>query len=178
MQGIDRNLERTVRIAARALGRHGLAHAYGHYSARIDADSFLVCPARPMGLVKVAEPCVVVSVTEAWPGGVLGEVRNHQQIYRNRPEVGGIVRFVSPKGMTLGAFARAPKARYAFGAYVTPDTPLWLDPQLVRDERRAKGVAAIMGVRPEVLLRGGGSVTAGETLEKAVVLAWFLEDAC
>ena len=41
-----------VRIAARAVARGGLAHAYGHCSARIDAERFLVCPAVPMGLVR------------------------------------------------------------------------------------------------------------------------------
>ncbi|MFD2580185.1 hypothetical protein ACFSTD_19690 [Novosphingobium colocasiae] len=43
------DIDETVRMAARALGRNGLAHAYGHCSMRIDADSFMVCAALPMG---------------------------------------------------------------------------------------------------------------------------------
>ena len=43
--------ERVLRIAARALGRHGLAHAYGHCSVRLDAAHFLVCAPRPMALI-------------------------------------------------------------------------------------------------------------------------------
>ena len=39
--------QRQLRIAARAFARHGLAHAYGHCSGRIDERHFLVCAARP-----------------------------------------------------------------------------------------------------------------------------------
>ena len=43
-------LQRDLRIAARALARAGLVTAYGHCSVRLDADCFLVCAAKPMGL--------------------------------------------------------------------------------------------------------------------------------
>ena len=54
--------QRQLRIAARAFARHGLAHAYGHCSVRIDERHFLVCAARPMGLIALGEPGVVVPV--------------------------------------------------------------------------------------------------------------------
>ena len=83
------DLARTVRIAARALGRAGLVHAYGHCSARVDGDSFLVCPSVPMEHVPVGGDCPRVPVLGDLPAGVLGEVRLHQQIYARRPEAGG-----------------------------------------------------------------------------------------
>jgi HCOMODA/2-hydroxy-3-carboxy-muconic semialdehyde decarboxylase len=39
----------------------------------------------------------VVRYPRPLPAGVLGEVRLHQQIYRRRPEVGGIVRSMPPR---------------------------------------------------------------------------------
>jgi hypothetical protein len=72
--------ERRVRLAARALARHGLVHAYGHCSERLDANHFLVCAARPMGLIAAGEPGVIVPVVGPLPDGVLGEVRIHQQL--------------------------------------------------------------------------------------------------
>ena len=66
-----------VQVAARALGRAGLVHAYGHCSMRLDANHFLVCAAQPMGLIQDEEG-TVVSVVGALPDGVLGEVRVHQ----------------------------------------------------------------------------------------------------
>lgn len=169
---------RLVRVASRALGRHGLVHAYGHCSARLDADSFLVCPARPMGLVEVGEACTRVPVDGPLPDGVLGEVRIHQHIYRNRPEAGGVVRFMGPNVMALAALARSPQPRHGFGTYFAPEAPLWNDIQLIRDDEKAKGVVATMGSNAGVLMRGNGAVTAGESLMEALVLAWYLEDCC
>src|SRR5690242_4571538 len=90
-----------VRIASRAIGNAGLAHAYGHCSARLDTHEFLVSPAKPLGLVSNTDVPVRVSIEGPLPTGVLGEVRIHQQVYRARPEVGGIVRFQSPQVVSL-----------------------------------------------------------------------------
>ena len=35
-----------------------------------------------------------------------------------------------------------------------------------------------MGESAGLMMRGNGAVTAGQSLEEAVVLAWYLEDAC
>lgn len=168
----------TVRRAARAMGRHGLTHAYGHCSARIDAKRFLVCPAQPPGLIQPGEACVEVPVEGELPAGVLGEVRIHQRIYRDRPEAGGVVRFMSPSMMSLAALGLTPKSRHGFSAYFAPGPGLWDDPQLIRDAEKADGVAAAMGEGAAVMMRGNGAVTAGRDLPEAVVLAWYLEDAC
>ena len=169
--------QRLVRLAARALGRHGLAHAYGHCSTRLDNHHFLVCAPRPMGLIATGESGAVVPVVGALPDGVLGEVRIHQRIYAARPEVGGVVRCMSPKAMALGTLRRTPRPLHGFGAYFAPGAPLWDDPQLLRDDAAAAALAAAMGQAAAIVMRGNGVVTAAETLERAVVLAWYLEDA-
>lgn len=172
------DIARNVRVAARALGRHGLVHAYGHCSARIDAETFMVCPSRPMGSIELGEACTQVHIDGPLPDGVLGEVRLHQHIYKSRPEIGGVVRFMSPKMMSLAALGLTPKPRHGFGTYFAPSPPLWDDPQLIRDDEKAINVIAQMGEAPAVMMRGNGAVTAGDTLKEAVVLAWYLEDAC
>lgn len=171
-------LARTTRIAARALGRAGLVHAYGHCSARIDATRFLVCPAVPMEHVQVGQPCSEVPIDGALPNGVLGEVRLHQQIYRRRPQAGGVVRFMGPSMMALAALNRVPEMRHGFGTYFAPRVGLWEDAQLVRDDTRASGVIDAMGRSAGVIMRGNGAVVAGATLPEAVGLAWYLEDMC
>jgi len=170
-------VERLVRKAARALARAGLVNAYGHCSGRIDARSFVVCAARPMGLIATGEAGTLVPVEGPLPEGVLGEVRIHQSIYRRRPEVGGIVRCLPPKVLSLSTLRRTPKARHGFGSYFAPQAPLWDDPQLIRTEAQAEGVAAALGESRAVVMRGNGAVAAGATLEEAVVFAWYLEDA-
>src|SRR5258708_29405826 len=58
-----------VRVAARAIGRAGLAHAYGHCSVRIDDATCLVTPAKPMGLVMATDQPVRVSIESPLPAG-------------------------------------------------------------------------------------------------------------
>jgi HCOMODA/2-hydroxy-3-carboxy-muconic semialdehyde decarboxylase len=174
---VDEGLNRQLRLAARALGRHSLAHAYGHCSVRVDEHHFLVCAARPMGLVRPGEAGRVVPVEGPLPEGVLGEVRLHQQIYSRRPEIRAVTRSMPPALMALGSTRRVPSPRPGLGAYFGAGVALWDDPQLVRDDARAAGVIDALGQRAAVVMRGNGVVVAADSLQKAVGLTWYLEDA-
>lgn len=169
--------ERLVRIAARALGRHGLVHAYGHVSLRLDPAHFLVGASKPMGLVHPEDAGTVVPIDGPLPDGVLPEVRIHREIYRARPDVGGIARVQPAKTMSLSVLGRTPAACHGFGSYFHPAPPLWNDPMLVRDDARAIELAGTLGGARAIVMRGNGAVLAGDSLQMAVVLAWYLEDA-
>ncbi|OVZ56389.1 class II aldolase [Pigmentiphaga sp. NML080357] len=166
-----------MRAAARALARANLAHAYGHCSLRLDKDHFLVCAAKPMGMIAPHEAGTVVPVHGELPEGVLGEVRIHQHIYRLREDVGAVIRSMPRDVMTLSSAGVTPAPRHGMGSYFSPGVPLWDDPQLVRTEEQAAGVAAAMGQAPAVVMRGNGAVVAAAGLEQAVTLTWYLEDA-
>ncbi|MFJ9531802.1 class II aldolase/adducin family protein [Herbaspirillum sp. NPDC101396] len=169
--------QRRLRIAARALARANLVHAYGHCSLRLDAGHFLVCAPKPMSLITSADDGVVVPVDGPLPEGVLGEVRIHQQIYRNRPELGAVIRSMPPTVMSLSTARCTPQRRHGMGSYFPAPVPLWDDPQLIRTEQQAAGVAQAVGQGNVVVMRGNGAVVAAPTLEKALVLTWYLEDA-
>jgi HCOMODA/2-hydroxy-3-carboxy-muconic semialdehyde decarboxylase len=164
-------------MAGRALARAGLVSAYGHCSARINDDHFIVSPARPLGLVAPRDPCIEVAMNRPLPPEAAGEVRIHQAVYRRRPDVGGICRAQPPSVMTLSVARITPRARHGFSSYFAPAPPLWDDPALVRDESSAAGVAEALRDRPAIVLRGNGSLTVGATIEEATVLCWFLEDS-
>lgn len=166
-----------LRLAARALARANLVHAYGHCSMRLDDHHFLVCAPQPMGLISDSDNGTVVSIDGELPDGVLGEVRIHQEIYRRRPQVGGVVRSMPRDVMTLSAAGITPAPRHGMGTYFSPEVPLWNDVQLIRNKDLARGVAETMAEAPAVVMRGNGAVVAAESLEKAVVLTWYLEDA-
>lgn len=165
-----------VQQAARALGRNGLVHAYGHCSMRLDAESFLVCAAMPMGLIS-DEPGTVVPIAGPLPAGVLGEVRIHQAIYARRPDVGGVCRIMPPAIMSLSTQRIVPAARHGIGAYFHPGPVLWDDPRLLRDDGLAARLADQLGKLNAIVMRGNGAVVVGESIRQAVVLSWFLEDA-
>jgi HCOMODA/2-hydroxy-3-carboxy-muconic semialdehyde decarboxylase len=166
-----------VRVTARAIGRAGLSHAYGHCSARLDEDTFVVSPAKPMGLVTAQDNPVTVPVRGPLPSGALGEVRLHQQIYRRRADVRGIVRYQSPRIMSLSTLGRTPLARHGFGSYFAPHAPLWSDTRLIRDDGLAAAAADSLGNARAIVLRGNGAVAVGASLPEACVMAWYLEDA-
>jgi len=166
-----------VRKMARALARGGLVTAYGHCSLRLDGQSFLCCAPKPMGLIGKGEPGTIVPFDGALPEGVLGEVRMHQQIYKRRADVNAVCRFLSPNVMALAAIGLTPRARHGFGAYFYPQAPFWADPGLIRNDPAAVGVAATLGNAPAVVVSINGAVSVGETPERALTLAWFLEDA-
>lgn len=166
-----------VRVAARTLAKAGLVHAYGHCSARIGPGQFLVSPPKPLGMVTGTDNPVVVATTGELPAGALPEVIAHQHIYRLRDDVVGIVRFQSPQLMALSALGRTPRVLHGFGAYFAPGAPLHPDPRLVRDDASAAALAQRMGSAHAIVMRGNGAITAGASVEEAVALAWYLEDA-
>ena len=169
-------LDRRVRIAARALARHGLVQAWGHCSARIDDERFIVCAARPMGRIGVGEAGTVVHIGRELPAGVLGEVRVHQQIYRLRADVGGICRIMPPLTMALSTLGRVPTPRHGVGAF-NAACRYWDDPRLLRDDGLAAALAAHLGDAPSLVMRANGAVTVGPCIEVAAGFAWCLEDA-
>ncbi len=168
--------EKLVQLAAHALARAGLVHAYGHCSSRLDDSRFLVCAAGPMGLAHLGRGAIC-PVDGALPEGVLGEVRIHQQIYRLRKEIRGVCRIMPPATMALSTAGVAPAPRHGIGAFLGNGSAFWNDPRLLRDDADAAALAAAMGTNNCIIMRGNGAVTAAESLEKAVTVAWFLEDA-
>ena len=175
---VSADTQRVLRQAARALGRHGLAHAYGHCSLRLDDKHFLVCAPRPVGLMRPDDEGTVVAIdSPELPPGVLGEVRIHREIYRARPDVGGITRTMPRHTMSLSVMRRTPRVVHGMSAYLSPGVALWDDPQLIRNDEQALALARLLGDRTALCMRGNGAVVAGPSLQDAVVLTWYLEDA-
>ena len=171
------SLQRQLRVAARALARAGLVHAYGHCSVRLNEEKFLVCAPKPMGLILPGESGVVVPIDGPLPEEVLGEVRIHQAIYRLRSDVHGIARTTPANLMALSVAEKTPAPRHGLGAYFAPSVPLWNDTRLARSSELATEVAEAMGEGHAVVLRGNGAVVAAASLQEAVALSYYLEDA-
>jgi HCOMODA/2-hydroxy-3-carboxy-muconic semialdehyde decarboxylase len=169
--------QRELRVAARALARGQLVHAYGHCSLRLSNDELLVCAPRPMGSIAPGEDGTVVPVRGALPEGVLGEVRIHQQIYARRADVNAICRVMPPQTGLLALLRRTPRPRHGFGAYFAPGPALWDDPRLLRDDTAAARLAEALGDGKALVMRANGAVVVGASLVEAVSLSWFLEEA-
>ncbi|MGY2292477.1 class II aldolase/adducin family protein [Pseudomonas sp. SDO528_S397] len=166
-----------VRIAARALAYAGFVHAYGHCSQRLDAEHFLVCAAKPMGLIQPGEPGTVVPVQGPLPEGVLGEVRIHQQIYQRRSDVNAVIRSMPMQVMSLSCAGLTPRLRHGMGAYFKDGIALWDDPQLLRSDAQAAALAEQLGRAQALVMRGNGAIVVAGSLVEALTLNFYLEDA-
>lgn len=178
MEGDGRpELDRKLRLAARALPRHALGVGFGHVSARLDDANFLVCASKALNTIAPGDAGTPVPVDGALPGGVLGEVRMHQQIYARRDDVGAIVRTFAPDILTLSAMGLTPRARHGFGTYFAPAPPLWPETALLREDGKAAEVAEMLGAARAIVLRGNGCVVTGAGIEEALAMTYFLESA-
>lgn len=165
-----------VRKAARALSRAGLVGAYGHCSVRLSEHQMLVCAPKAMGTILPADEGTVVPIVGVLPEGVLGEVRVHQHIYRNRADVGAICRVFPRDVLTMSVLGEAPECRHGLSAFFYPRPAYWNDAQLMRTDELASGVATTLGRGAGIILRGNGAVTAAATIQQALALCVFLED--
>jgi HCOMODA/2-hydroxy-3-carboxy-muconic semialdehyde decarboxylase len=137
----------------------------------------LVSPAKPLGLVVAEDKAVMVTTTGSLPAEALPEVVVHQAIYAARSDVGGIARFQSPHIMALSALRLTPRALHGFGAYFAPYPPLYDDPRLMRNADAATALVDTLGSSRAVIMRGNGAIAVGTSIEEAIVMAWYLEDA-
>ncbi|NDZ18798.1 class II aldolase [Variovorax sp. WS11] len=170
--------EVTVRKAARALARAGLVGAYGHCSARLSDSELLVCASKAMGTILPTDEGTVAPIVGALPGGVLGEVRVHQFIYRMRPDVGAICRVFPPNVLTMSVLGQAPECRHGLSAFFYPRPVYWDDARLMRTDELAGGVAAALGQAAGIIMRGNGAVVAASNMQQAIALCVYLEDMC
>lgn len=170
-------LARHVRMAGRALARSGLVHAFGHCSARLDDQRFIITPPKPMGNVRLQDEPPEVPIVGPLPEGLLGEVRIHQAIYLRRPDVRAVCRVTPFHVELLSLVRRTPRARHGLGVIFDPAVRLWDDPRLLRDNESAQRLAEDLGAGRAIVMRGNGAVIVGADLAEAVASAWLLEDA-
>jgi ribulose-5-phosphate 4-epimerase/fuculose-1-phosphate aldolase len=167
-------------MANRITCRMGLSTAFGHVSARIpDSDSFLIPGRSSPGL---AEPGRLLTMeldgtVVAGEGPPNTEFWIHARIYAARPEVGAIVHVHSPACVVLSQLGLTVRPLHNSGAAVGITVPVYEEVGLIRSRHLGDRVAAILGERPAMLLRGHGANTVAAEVHRATVLACFLEEA-
>jgi HCOMODA/2-hydroxy-3-carboxy-muconic semialdehyde decarboxylase len=154
--------------AARALARHGLVDAFGHVSARI-GDAFTMTAPEPLGTV---DRLVDISLdTDKLPNEAPKEGWIHAEIYRRRPDVGGICRAQPAAVIAAGTI----RALHGQGAWVGATVPVHEDATLVRTRELGARVATTLGAGEAIVLRGNGAITVASTPGIAMALMYVLE---
>lgn len=156
---------------------------WGHASARHDgAESFAMKPAG-LGLDEIEATDLLTvdlegrKLSGAHPLHV--EVFIHSEIMRRRPDVRAVVHTHPMHAVAFSALGRPLLALGHEGAMFCDGLPVFTETSdLIVTADLGRNVAAAMGEGNAVLLRNHGIVTAGRSVEEAVMTAILLEKAC
>ena len=178
------DLRATVATAHRILFRLGLADYLGHASARLpQGDHLLIKPRhsrtvramlalRPEQIVEIDLDGELVGQGEPPPG----ERFIHTEIYRARPDVGGIVHTHQQYATLFGVVGREIlPILHVEAPLVARGIPTYPSPELIHDAERGTAVARALGDFDLLHLQGHGIVTVAPTVEQATIAAIHLE---
>jgi L-fuculose-phosphate aldolase len=180
----EANLRRRLAQACRILAAAGQGDdIWGHATGRVPGTETFWMKPHKMGLEEVrSQDLLLVDLDGRVVRGTRprhSEVFIHAEIYRARPDVGGVVH-THPVAPTVFASLGVPLRPITHeGAYFSPpDVPRFDETtDLIVTAERGKAVARVLGDRPALLLVAHGIVTVGATIEEATVNALCIDKA-
>jgi ribulose-5-phosphate 4-epimerase/fuculose-1-phosphate aldolase len=183
----DSELVDKLVIANRILYQQGVVDGFGHVSVRHDKSlgRFLLARNMAPGLVR-REDIVTFDLDgaalDAAGRRVYLERFIHGEIYRARPDVQAIVHSHSPSVIPFGVTRQPLRPVFHMSGFLGEGTALFEirdvagdTDMLVSNASLGVALAAALGSRSGVLMRGHGSTVVGSSLEQTVYRAIYAE---
>ena len=183
----SRGLVDDLVTGSRILAMHEVLDAYGHVSARSDAEPahFIISRSLAPALVTAADVMELGPDSEPLPAetrkGFL-ERYIHGEIYRIRPDVKAIVHSHSPSVIPFGVTKARLRPIYHMAGFLWSGAPVFDirkvkadNDLLISDNSLGRALAATLGSCTCVLMRGHGSTVVGESIPEAVFRAVYTE---
>jgi len=101
----------------------------------------------------------------------------HTAIMKTKPRVSAITRIHARVANMFSVTDRKLEPVHNHGSFFAGGVPVFKTPDLISNARLGGEVAAALGDKPAILLRGNGQVTVGRTIPEAVMMAIYLEEA-
>jgi ribulose-5-phosphate 4-epimerase/fuculose-1-phosphate aldolase len=173
-------LRRDVALANRILERTGLAHAFGHASARIPGtNTFLLPTRRSPGLAEADDLLVIDSEGKLLSGD--GEPNSefwiHARLYAARPDVGGVVHAHPAACVCLTQIGETHRVVHNQGGIFAGGVPEYSRVGLIRSRELGDLLAKTLGQGNSAMMRGHGITTAFSDVRSATVAACYLEES-
>jgi HCOMODA/2-hydroxy-3-carboxy-muconic semialdehyde decarboxylase len=174
-------------VANRILYAQGVVDGFGHVSVRHDQSPghFLLARNMAPGLVRRDDIMTFDldgAALDAAGRRVYLERFIHGELYRARPDVQAIVHSHSPSVIPLGVTRQALRPVFHMSGFLGEGAALFEirdvagdTDMLVSNGRLGVALAAALGARSAVLMRGHGSTVVGSSLEQAVYRAIYAE---
>ena len=176
-----------VVVANRILYQQGVVDGFGHASARHgkSPNHFLLARNMAPGLVRRDDILTFDldgAAVDAGGRRVYLERFIHGEIYRARPDVQAIVHSHSPSVIPFGVTRQSLRPIFHMSGFLGEGAALFEirevagdTDMLISDRRLGAALAATLGARSTVLMRGHGSTVVGTSIEQAVYRAIYAE---
>ena len=187
--GVDPQALEDLVVANRILAREGITDAYGHVSIRDPRNPSRYLIARSTAPEFVTAADIIEYDLDSNPveaNAPAGPIERyiHGEIYKARPDVMAIVHTHSSAVIPFSVSTVPLRPVFHMAAYIAQGVPVW-DPEssndpaatqiLVRNRALGASLAATLGKKTAVLLRGHGAVVASTNLRLAVKNTIYLD---
>lgn len=174
------SLRRDVALANRIIERVGLSSVFGHVSARIPGtDTFLLPTRRSPGFAD--EHALLVLDFEGTVHEGVGtpnsELWIHARSYAGHAGLGSVVHAHPPACVSLTQIGERHRVVHNQGAAFAGGVAEYDRIGLIRTRELGDELAASLGGRLAVMMRGHGITTAAADVRTATVAACFLEES-
>jgi ribulose-5-phosphate 4-epimerase/fuculose-1-phosphate aldolase len=159
------SLKTKMVLACKVLQQQRIVDVYGHLSARLPDGRLISTPHMPPGKVALRDLIIIDSDGKKLEGfgEPNGETAMHTSIYKARPDVQCILHYHPDELVAVSISGQGIKVVANCGVHFYRGTPIYDSPVLIRTEELGDKVAATLGDRNAVLLRGhGGTVVAND----------------
>lgn len=173
-------LRQDVATANHIAHRVGLVNAFGHISARIPNTNQFIFPTRRSPALADPDRLLVLDTEGniiSGEGTPNTEFWIHARIYAARSDVNAVAHVHSPRCLILSQLGLPLGVLHNQGTVFDDGVPLYERAGLIRTRELGDEVAATLGPKRAMLLRGHGANVAEITVRRAAVLACHLEEA-
>jgi len=161
-----------VLLACKIFQSQGFLDGFGHVTLRLSDDRILSTPKMPPGKVSMRD-FIILDIegrkTEGL-GEINGETPMHTSIYKARPDVQCILHYHPEELIAASVSGQGFKVVANCGAFFHEGIPVFDSPALVVTPLLGDQVAAALGKRNAVLLRGHGATVVSSDLDELVRL--------
>jgi len=164
-------LKRDFVAALRIIHRQGLSDAFAHLSVRVAPQKMLFMPRKSPALVRARELFIVDFETRVPQSTV------HQAIYQARPDAQAVMHFHSPQVILLTVVGETVRPMHNYSAIFFDGVPVFDQPGQTETPEKAAQIAAALGSRKAILLRGHGAVVAARNIPEVCMLSLYLEES-
>src|SRR5262245_38216118 len=175
-------------VANRILADRGIIDAYGHVSIRHPADPnrYLMAHALSPALITAAD--IMEFDLDSKPIApserrLFSERFIHGEIYKARPDVNAVIHSHSAGVIPFGITQVPLRPVFHNASFLWVGVPIFeirdaagVTNMLVSDAARGKALAAALGDKPVVLMRGHGDAVVGRSVQQAVSRAVYTDE--